>query len=65
MLSAETDCDIVLHPKFKLTYFNKENWESEWIDTARQLLREEWNKYYKPTIDPSFLDDSPVAMNVS
>lgn len=52
---------IVLHPKYKLTYFANANWESTWIETARQLLREEWERYYKPLIDPSFLKETPVS----
>lgn len=56
---------VVLHPKFKMTYFNKENWQPDWIDTARQLLRDEWNKYYKPTIDVSFLEEAGPTMSSS
>jgi hypothetical protein len=48
----------VLHPKYKLAYFQKAQWEQEWIDTAKDMLRDEWETTYKPTIDPSFLDDT-------
>lgn len=53
----------VLHPKYKMTYFHNENWEATWIKTAQDMLREEWQKYYKPMIDSSFLE-VPTA-NVS
>lgn len=50
-----------------MTYFRKVHWEASWIETARDMLREEWNKFYKPLIDPSFLDQpstntSPVSV---
>lgn len=48
-----------------MTYFHKENWQSDWIDTARQLLRDEWDKYYKPCIDVSFLEEAGITTNAS
>jgi hypothetical protein len=37
---------IVLHPQYKLEYFRTANWEQEWIDTAEDLLRTQFqNKY--------------------
>lgn len=50
----------MLHPKYKLKYFADAGWETDWIETARQLLRNEWEAQYKPKIDASFLvDPSP------
>lgn len=40
-----------------MTYFKNAGWKSDWIDTARDILREEWEKYYKPLIDRSFLEE--------
>lgn len=44
----------VLHPRYKCTYFVKVKWHSDWINTANQMIRQEWEDVYKPTIDPSF-----------
>ncbi|PPQ81292.1 hypothetical protein CVT26_015194 [Gymnopilus dilepis] len=40
---------MVLHPRHKLEYFKKHGWEALWIDTARQIVREEFNRSYIPT----------------
>lgn len=47
----------MLHPKYELKYFADAGWENEWIDTAKQVLHNEWETQYKHTIDPSFLDN--------
>jgi hypothetical protein len=46
---------IVLHPRHKLAYFKKAGWPQEWIDTAEQILRDEFNHSY-PIINTS-VDD--------
>jgi len=51
----------VLHPRYKGTYFIKAKWDIEWIDTANEMLRKEWEEVYKPTIDPSFLKSAAEA----
>lgn len=56
-----TDILAVLHPKYKLNYFRNAHWESSWIDTAQEMLRDEWNKFYKPLIDVSYLAKSNEA----
>lgn len=38
---------LVLHPRYKTRYFASEGWEKEWVDNATNLLRENWDKYYK------------------
>jgi hypothetical protein len=40
---------LVLHPRYKSTYFIKAKWPQNWISTAEDLLREHWEKDYKPT----------------
>ncbi|TDL14853.1 hypothetical protein BD410DRAFT_699373, partial [Rickenella mellea] len=40
-------CAMLLHPRYKTAYFAKQNWPSEWVDTAIQILRAEWQKNYK------------------
>jgi len=38
---------MVLHPQHKLSYFNKAaQWEDDWIKTAEQLVREEFERSY-------------------
>ncbi|KAI0027227.1 hypothetical protein K488DRAFT_91112 [Vararia minispora EC-137] len=38
----------VLHRKYKLAYFQQQGWESEWIETARELAQEHYNRFYRP-----------------
>lgn len=38
---------LVLHPKYKTMYFAKAKWPREWIQTAEDLVRHEWETYYK------------------
>ena len=37
----------VLHPGLKLEYFHAHNWEDEWVETAENLIREQWIDQYK------------------
>ncbi|KAI0688830.1 hypothetical protein C8Q76DRAFT_571479, partial [Earliella scabrosa] len=34
-----------MNPRVKKSYFRKELWPQEWIDTAMDLLRTEWERY--------------------
>ena len=36
----------VLHPRHKLTYFLKAKWELEWINTAQELVEDEFQRNY-------------------
>ena len=47
----------VLHPHHKLSYFKKAGWEQGWIDTAKDLVRDEFNKSYNED-NENELDDS-------
>jgi len=38
---------LVLHPSCKLDYFHEAEWPQEWIDTARNIIREEYNRAYR------------------
>jgi hypothetical protein len=38
---------VVLHPPHKLNYFKAAKWDKEWIDTARQIVRDEYERTYK------------------
>ena len=35
---------LVLHPAHKLKYFSKQDWDKEWIDTAEEIVREEFKR---------------------
>ncbi|KLO05278.1 hypothetical protein SCHPADRAFT_839595, partial [Schizopora paradoxa] len=35
-----------LHPRVKTNYFENENWERDWIETAKDILTEQWDTYY-------------------
>ena len=37
---------LVLHPKHKLRYFEKQGWDETWIKTAEEIVREEFKKNY-------------------
>jgi Ni,Fe-hydrogenase I cytochrome b subunit len=39
---------LVLHPQMKLKYFQQHKWPKAWIDTAKEIVREEFAKYRKP-----------------
>jgi hAT family C-terminal dimerisation region len=48
---------MVLHPGVKLEYFRNQDWEEEWIEQARSLVREEYcTKYEKESTS-----DEPVG----
>lgn len=36
----------VLHPSHKLEYFKDHGWSQEWIDTARDLTKDEYERKY-------------------
>jgi len=38
---------LVLHPKYRRHYFERELWEQAWIDTAVSAARDVWNKHYR------------------
>ena len=44
---------VVLHPHYKSLYFVKAKWPQDWITTAEGILREEWTKNYKVSMEPS------------
>ena len=37
---------LVLHPRHKLHYFKTAGWEDTWIETARTIVREEFDRTY-------------------
>jgi hypothetical protein len=55
-MSMSNDCLVldllilhsVLHPHHKTTYFSKAGWPHDWIKTAKEIVRKEWEEKYKP-----------------
>jgi hypothetical protein len=37
---------VVLHPRHKLQYFKNIGWEDDWIQTAEDLVRDEFARWY-------------------
>ncbi|THU77328.1 hypothetical protein K435DRAFT_585826, partial [Dendrothele bispora CBS 962.96] len=50
----------VLHPRYKLAYFQQEHWPKKWLDSARHIIRETYDENYAPLINNSSpaVDDS-------
>ncbi|OJT02035.1 hypothetical protein TRAPUB_7505, partial [Trametes pubescens] len=46
---------MILHPQHKVQYFRDEGWPEEWVQTAIDLVREEWNTFYKPKNAPALI----------
>ena len=44
---------LVLHPQHKLTYFENTGWEDEWVDRAKEIVRDEFDKSYR-SLDASW-----------
>ncbi|KAF9053410.1 hypothetical protein BJ165DRAFT_858777 [Panaeolus papilionaceus] len=38
---------MILHPKFKTTYFDNAKWEPQWIATAKELVHAEFDLNYR------------------
>ncbi|KAF8171479.1 hypothetical protein BJ912DRAFT_860531 [Pholiota molesta] len=50
---------MVLHPRHKLDYFKRAGWDPVWIDTAQQIVRDEFERsYVKDTMDDMDIDDA-------
>jgi hypothetical protein len=37
---------LVLHPRYKLCYFEKLAWDPEWITTAEEIIKDEFKHSY-------------------
>ena len=42
-----------MNPEFKRYYFQIADWPQEWIDAAEKTLRCHWERWYKPTAQPT------------
>jgi hypothetical protein len=55
---------LVLHPRYKLQYFDNAGWPSDWIQTAREIVIAEFERSYKSTDssdEESGTDDNPAS----
>ena len=56
------DGAVVMHPRYKLDYFRKNQWPEEWIETVRVMARSHYAKYYKPSAGPGHTPPTVCAM---
>jgi len=56
---------LVLHPRHKLEYFKKQQWEVPWIQDACELVRREFDRSYVPAlVIQGHRDDVHVAKSL-
>lgn len=55
----------MLHPRLKTNYFEKEKWEREWIETAKDILFDQWSTHYQDIETPLALEEPEVSADVS
>jgi hypothetical protein len=55
---------LVLHPKHKLKYFEKQSWDKKWIATAEEIVREEFKKNYAAYVIQKEKKKSPPPKQV-
>jgi hypothetical protein len=60
----------VLHPRHKLTYFQRAGWAPKWITAAKKIVRDEFDRSYRFRDDvamapgPDDTNDAPLAKNI-
>jgi hypothetical protein len=47
LLSSPNGLLLVLHPKYKLRYFQKAKWQPEWIEEAREIVTRRYKDCYE------------------
>ncbi|KAA1479965.1 hypothetical protein DENSPDRAFT_789736, partial [Dentipellis sp. KUC8613] len=52
---------MVLHPRHKLAYFKNAQWEDEWIETAREMVQDEFRRSYASLSIPNEAEDEAEA----
>ncbi|KAM5539814.1 hypothetical protein V8D89_006627 [Ganoderma adspersum] len=50
-LSATYCSTMILHPQFKLQYFEDASWPKTWIANTHEMLEDEYTFHYKPETD--------------
>ena len=48
--SSQLTLHLVMHPRYKLDYFKRNQWPEDWIDTVRRMAREHYTKHYNPSV---------------
>jgi hypothetical protein len=48
VLSSLIIDQLVLHPQLKLKYFQQHRWPKTWVNTAEDMVREEFTNYNVP-----------------
>jgi hypothetical protein len=60
---------VVLHPRHKLQYFKNIGWEDDWIQTAEDLVRDEFARSYanrnENENEPSEGDGEEITVSLS
>lgn len=51
LLTSTIMTHLVLHPRNKLDYFKKAGWKKAWIDTARTIVQDEFERSYMKPVD--------------
>lgn len=46
LTTSITNFFLVLHPRHKLKYFENAGWKKDWIDSARGIVRDEFDRTY-------------------
>jgi hypothetical protein len=54
----------VLHPCHKLAYFEAARWDQAWIETARDLVREQFELRYAALPTTNSTEDGPTGNSV-
>ncbi|KAF8234916.1 hypothetical protein L208DRAFT_1259744, partial [Tricholoma matsutake] len=55
---------LVLHPFHKLSYFTTAGWEQEWVNTAKELVCDVFERSYKQAYtqeEEALLDPAPAT----
>ena len=51
---------LVLHPTYKLQYFKDADWQNKWIETAKEIVCEEF-KQWNQTLEIEEIDASEAS----
>lgn len=54
---------IVLHPSFKLTYFERLDWPQDWVLDASAIARQHWQRFKPFNSESSPEHDTPVSLH--
>ena len=52
---------LVLHPRYKTSYFIRAKWPQQWITDAETLARKVWTEKYKKEMPPPAAQRNPTS----